>query len=512
MGWKAKIGVGLATIVAVIGAAELYVRNARSDRPVSRLPVAGRLVLANATVVDVRDGRLLPGRTVLMDGGQIVSVTSGQGPSPDRGARVVDAAGLYVVPGYNDMHAHALGLSDPSGALALMLANGVTGFRQMHGSDAMLAERRESRLPIGPDTPAPLAIPGQLLTPLNAGGVDQALVTVRAQKAAGADFIKVGLVSRPVLFAVLAEAGRLNLPVAGHVPASADVVAAALGGMRAIEHLGPADGVLVACSARRAALRRELDALPAMGGLPFRSALIEKLADAYLERLIVNPASATTPDDTRRRAIVASSFDEARCRRVARALKRTGNWQSPTLIRLKTTQFADAPALSTDPNQRYMPPETVESWREATDDYLAKVPADARALFRKTYALDLRAVKIFDEEGVPMLAGSDESGGWEVPGFSLHQEFGELAAAGLSPLRVLQMTTIDPARFLGRTGTMGLVAPGRAADLVLLTADPTRDVRNLRRIAGVIRAGRYYDAAALAALKRRVQAGGGYLR
>ncbi len=57
-----------------------------------------------------------------------------------------------------------------------------------------------------------------------------------------------------------------------------------------------------------------------------------------------------------------------------------------------------------------------------------------------------------------MLAGSDTVGAaWVVLGFSLHREFHELARAGLSPLRILQMTTLDAAEFLGTTATMGIV-------------------------------------------------------
>lgn len=80
---------------------------------------------------------------------------------------------------------------------------------------------------------------------------------------------------------------------------------------------------------------------------------------------------------------------------------------------------------------------------------------------------------------------------------------------GPSPLRVLQMTTSDSADFLGRIATMGEVAPGRNADLVLLDGDPTRAVANLHRVAGVARAGFYYDAKALAALRERLAAGKG---
>ena len=70
-----------------------------------------------------------------------------------------------------------------------------------------------------------------------------------------------------------------------------------------------------------------------------------------------------------------------------------------------------------------------------------------------------------------MLAGSDSGGAaWEVPGIALHQEFDELAKAGLPPLRILQMTTWDAADFLGATDVMGTVDAGKHADLVLLDA------------------------------------------
>ena len=122
-----------------------------------------------------------------------------------------------------------------------------------------------------------------------------------------------------------------------------------------------------------------------------------------------------------------------------------------------------------------------------------------RSAYRNLYTTQLHLVRIFDEEGVKMMAGSDVGGsGWEIPGFALHQEFDQLAAAGLTPLRILQMTTINAAEFLGRTNTMGTVEPGKDADIVLLRADPLGDVANLHDIAGVARAGRYYSSETLA--------------
>lgn len=511
MGWKSKVGKTAAALGILIGAGFIYAEVSKPHRPVVILPTAGKLMLTGVTIVDPRNGVLTRDQSIFMEGGKIVRIGASNLLVNDASVERVAAPGKYVVPGYNDMHAHPLGPDDPSGGLALMLANGITGFRQMHGSPALLAERRNSRLPLGKPAPALLAMPGTLLSPFNANDTEMAVATVREQKADGADFIKIGMVSRPVLHAVLAEARRLGIPVSGHVPPSVDVVEAARRGMLAIEHLGPSDGALVACSSARHKLRRELDALPSMNGPPVRLPFVDVAIEWLLAKVIVNPAAQTTPDDTRRRAVLVKTFDEERCRQVARELRAAGNWQVPTLIRRKASEQADDPSFDRDPNLRFMPTEVVELWRSTTDDYVKKIPAKARRLFREDYALSLQLIKIFDEEGVPMLAGSDAVGaGWEVPGFSLHQEFDELARAGISPLRILQMTTFDAAHFLGRTGTMGTIGAGRNADLVLLDGDPTREVANLHRIAGVVRAGFYYDSTKIRALKERVAAGNGY--
>ena len=117
-----------------------------------------------------------------------------------------------------------------------------------------------------------------------------------------------------------------------------------------------------------------------------------------------------------------------------------------------------------------------------------------RSTYRQHYTRQLNMVRIFDEEGVNMMAGSDVSGsGWEIPGFALHHEFDQLAAAGLAPLRILQMATLNAAEFLGRTDTMGALETGKDADIVLLGSNPVENVAHLHDITGVVRAGRYYS-------------------
>ena len=118
--------------------------------------------------VDVVDGSILANVSLKMADGRIVELLDGPPARVDAGEQVIVADGKFVVPGYNDMHSHALELADPADALALMLADGVTGFRQMSGSAERLRARREGMLTLGDAAPELLEMPGAVLTPLNA--------------------------------------------------------------------------------------------------------------------------------------------------------------------------------------------------------------------------------------------------------------------------------------------------------------------------------------------------------
>jgi Amidohydrolase family len=461
----------------------------------------GPVVLRGVTVVDTRDGSLTPGVDVALADGRIAAITPTGDPGGSAAAMTIDAAGKFVVPGFLEMHTHVLGEKDTARDLKLLLDTGVTGFRLMGGSDKLLKERRDGTLPwsdeTSDDTPALLAMPGAVLNPANAGTVKAALTTIREQHAAGADFIKAALVGSEVFFAAQAEARRLGLPIVGHLPAGIDVRLASKGGMRSIEHLGPGTGVLAGCSTEEAQIRAALNAGPGLKAPPFRIPFADKVMGPIIRRLVMNPVLHNSPLAVQmlRRAI--DTFDQGRAEELAAAFVADGTWHCPTLIRERTSELSDAAEFRDDPNLSLMDDKTVSEWREAAGKFGA-LPADTRATYRDAYELQLRLTKLLDDAGVKLLAGSDSCGAvWEVPGYSLHQEFDELARAGLSPLRVLQTVTLDAAEFLSRAKTLGTVEEGKQADLVVLDQNPIESVDHLHGIAGVIRAGGYHSAAEL---------------
>jgi hypothetical protein len=458
-------------------------------------------ILRGVTVVDTRDGSLATDLDVTTANGRIVSITATNLQNTD--GHVVELSGKYVVPGYLDMHAHPLGDGDRTGTLQLMLTRGITGFRQMSGSIKLLKQRRVGRLPMPTASPAVLAMPGAVLTPLNAGSIKAAVATVREQKAAGADFIKAGLVSPTVFFAAQAEARRLGIPILGHLPVGIDVVEASVGGMKSIEHLGPGAGIVAACSTEKTDLLTVLSANP-MKGPPFRIPFADQLFMPIQRKIILNPYAGrgVMAADVIQRAI--DTFSEEMTEELAERFVADGTWQVPTLIRECTCKRCDAPEFREDPNHRFVDPGTLKQWH-ASGHRFDKLPTGVRDTFSESYDLELRLTKIFDKAGVKILAGSDSSGAaWEVPGYSLHQEFDAFAQAGLSPLRVLQSTTLNAAEYLDNTDTMGTVDARKVADLVVLEANPLESVQNLHLVHSVMRAGKYYSNTDLAVLEQNV--------
>ncbi len=466
-------------------------------------------VLNGVTVVDTRTGALSSDMAVVVDKGSIVKVARAGSVRATGSATVVDATGKYVVPGYLNMHAHVVEASDmPVTYFPLLIANGITGFRQMSGNPAMLTRGQRLRQEIAAGTvvaPEPLMLVGRLLNTMpdffGPGMATPELVVqeVRAQKQTGADFIKVINVNPEVFQATVEEARRQGLGVGGHLTPAISGTQASNIGMRVYEHLGGTLGnVLYDCSTDEAAVRQGL-----VGGA--RRPMGPPPTAETIQLFLATPTITVQQTEAQFMQRGIDTYSEERCRALARTLVRNETWQALTMIRLKSMLMPDAPEFQNNPNLKYVSPQIRGVWQRAFGAY-SRQPAEWKTTYKQLYEHDLKMVRIFKEEGVKILAGDDFGGGWVVAGFGLHQEFRELAAAGLTPLEVLQATTLNGAEFMGRTATMGTVEQGKVADLVVLDANPLSGVENLSRISGVMLRGRYFNKAALDKMKDDVEA------
>jgi imidazolonepropionase-like amidohydrolase len=95
--------------------------------------------------------------------------------------------------------------------------------------------------------------------------------------------------------------------------------------------------------------------------------------------------------------------------------------------------------------------------------------------------------------GIPVVASTD----LVVPGHSVGRELELEVRGGFTPMEAIQAATIVPARVMGLDRDSGTIEAGKRVDLVVLDANPLEDISNVRRIAGVVAAGRMYDPAPL---------------
>jgi imidazolonepropionase-like amidohydrolase len=201
------------------------------------------IAITGVTVIDAAAPAPRPGMTVVVSGRRISALgPTGQVPIP-HGARVIDGAGKFVIPGLWDMHGHLTDATEA--AFPLLVENGITGVRDMGGNldqiDRWRAEiARGVRLgPLivraGPFVDGPKEVTKNRLAITDPAAARRAVDSLASL---GVDFIKVhnGL-PREAFFAVMSEARKRHLPVAVHLPHNLTAAEASDSGAASLEHI-----------------------------------------------------------------------------------------------------------------------------------------------------------------------------------------------------------------------------------------------------------------------------------
>jgi len=394
------------------------------------------VALTHATLIDGTGAPARADQTILLQGDTIAAVFASAARPPPAGSDVVDLTGRFVIPGLIDTHVHLA--TDPSDGdrrpaverrLRNALRGGVTSVRDMAGDGRALADLARAALVGDIESPA----------------------IYYAALMAGPEFFtdaRVRLATRGVTPG--------TAPWLRSVTASTDwprVVAEAKGtGATAIKvYAAVSAGVLrpLVAEAHRQGMKVWAHAtlFPARPS-EVVGAGVDVVSHASLlvwEGMAEVPplSQAGRPDSTIRpsNALVAS---------LLRLMARRGTLLDATLF-----VMGDNPVRA---------------------DWAAKVTHEAWAA------------------GVPISAGTDSIGVDEegtLP--NIHEELRLLVEqAGLTPLAAITAGTLNGARAIGIEATHGSVAPGKAADLVVLSADPSADIRHTRDIVAVYRGGRRY--------------------
>jgi imidazolonepropionase-like amidohydrolase len=143
-----------------------------------------------------------------------------------------------------------------------------------------------------------------------------------------------------------------------------------------------------------------------------------------------------------------------------------------------------------------------------TASLAGKLPADwpARAerlatRLRSESEIQAENLRLVKAAGIPIALGTDAGNPLTLHGPAVYAEAEAMQAAGLTPMEVLVASTRDAARAMGREKDLGTIEAGKLADLIVLGADPTADIRNLRNLRYVVRGGELRAQEELRALK-----------
>lgn len=455
-GWRAGVLVGIG-LLAALGARA-------GDCSASAAPAQAPLLIRNVQVLPMapEGPDALERHAVLVQDGRITRVAPDAGFTVPSDATVIDGRGHFVLPGLIDVHVHVWDTPE----LSAYLAAGVTTVRNASGMSFHLdyARRIEGGCLEGPrllttgpilNGPGPNAQPNHVIV----GDAAQARAAVRAQHAQGYRHLKVySNLSKDAYRAIVGEARLLGMTLMGHPPE----------GVReeGVPHRKPFQ-------------------------INFRDLLPDGFVSIEHMESIVWHA-------------LADELDEAKLRALAKDIAHHGVAVTPTLVahhnlvRVAQTrgQFLKRPGVQwLNPFITELEQDSYRQWSQA--------PPDGRRRFDDFYQ---RATKIFHDEGVTLLAGTDAGIFTNVPGQSLIDELGLLVQAGLTPLHAIEAATRHAAAVLGLGGRLGEVKPGHLADLLLVDGDPRQDIGRLRAVTGVVVAGAWRSPEDLARLRRQAAA------
>jgi Amidohydrolase family len=427
---------------------------------VFHLNVEAQFILEHVNVINVIDGTIEKDMTIRIEDGLIKSIS--RHTSDDSKYKIYDCSGKFLIPGLWDMHIHDGGDSGTRYEyIPLFLANGVTGIRDMWGSEEMLKLRNEIKEGkfVGPrmivGSPIVDGAKPFFRRSLSATTPEQGRHLVDSLKDSGYDFIKIySLLREPVYLAIADECKKKSIPLEGHLPIEIGFEEAIDAGQRSFEH---------SFNINRYLTRKEKPSI--------------QWAHDYLDSVhVLQPPKfmvLTEPTGISGKDFYLSDavLDKMREDRVAIV---------PTLTLLQGRGISPSQMAIQTKGLNYLTEDFVQYWMHQEPAF----PPE----FIKSFGA---AAKFLMDKNVLILAGTDVNNPFCVPGFGLQQELINLHEAGLTNLQVIQTATINPAKFLYMENKLGAVTEGKFADLLILDDDPLVEISNTQKIYAVIVNGKY---------------------
>ena len=408
--------------------------SANAQAPQTTLIHAGRLL------ADPANGKVANQQTIVVQGGEIVAIEPGFITRP--GARVIDLGGQFVMPGLIDSHVHLLHENGPSDKMDRVTKTAadwaITGVpfarKTLHAGFTTVANLGDENDGIFAlrdgiargDIEGPRVIAsGSVVSPHGGEGAVY-----------GYRWDVINAVQRPTLCSGPDECRKV---VRQQIQKGADIIKIV------------ATGAVLSDAAQGVDQQFDDDELEAI--VHTAHAHGRKVAAHAHGSVGVNAALRAGVD-----SIEHGTFVDAESMKLFKA---NGSYLVPTL----------------------MAGDTVTGWANDPKSFLSP-QAREKALLVGPRMID--ATRRAHQAGVKIAFGTDSS-------VSKHgenaREFELMVRAGLTPMEAIQTATVNGAAHLALSAQIGSLAPGKAADVIAVTGDPTRDVTVLREVGFVMKGG-----------------------
>ncbi|CAN5170106.1 hypothetical protein BH09BAC3_BH09BAC3_31540 [soil metagenome] len=476
-----------------------------------------QLILRGAMLIDGTGAPAVGPVDIVVRQNKIVSIASiglptpgmssnGNRPKLEEGGKELNCEGMYIMPGFVDMHGHIGGGQAPIAeyVFKLWMAHGITTIRDPgsgNGIDWVIDQKKKSEtnsitaprikayVTFGAGSKAPIGTP------------EQARAWVNENKLKGADGIKFFGAAPDIMDAALRENKRIGLRSACHHAqmgvARWNVLQSAGAGLTSMEH---------------------------WYGLP-EAMLMNSTVQNY-------PLNYNYSNEQHR-------FEEAGRLWKQAAAPYSPKWNAvmDTLLKLDFTLdptfniYEAARDLHKARRQEWHEDYTLPKlWafyqpnRQAHGSFWFSWGTEQEVSWRENYRLWMTFVNEYKNRGGRVTAGSDAAFIFQLYGFGYIRELELLREAGFHPLEVIRSATLYGAQALGMEKEIGSIEPGKLADFAIVDQNPLENLQVLygvgtiklmddntvKRVGGIkytIKDGIIYDAKKLLAdVKKMVDA------
>ncbi|MES2795081.1 MAG: amidohydrolase family protein [Bacteroidota bacterium] len=445
-----------------------------------------RYLIYNAQIIDVFSGKIIKEKAVLIDNQKIVAIGSFQKLKKSVAAsHQINANNHFMIPGLWDMHIH---LEEPKlieetkALLPLFFAYGITTVRDCASDlgEQVLGWRNQINAGklLGP-TIFTAGIKLEGVNSLWKGDYEIANETelntaLNKLDKFKVDFVKIteNTLKGPLFLKSIEAAHKRGYLVSGHVPIDLTLNEMVDEGFSSVEH----------------------------------SSYLLRQGSA--ENDIVSDVKSGKITTAQANSLYQTTFNQSLAIKNYQILGKKGLFVTPTLIGGKQLAYLDESDYPKDSMMANLLTKAYTSNYAWRIERQAKDTPEQKADRKRRYLLNQSQIPHIQKAGITILAGSDCAplNSFVYPGQSLIQELLLFKNAGLTPLQILQSATINGAKFLKKTSTMGSIDKGKIADIVLLKNNPLIDISALEKINAVFTKGQYFDRKALDRIVQDIKA------